>query len=313
MLKLTLKNSQRDSRWANTLLGYNTNSEYTIGKYGCLVSCLGNYTGKTPAEVNQILKDNSGFQSGGGLFIWSKCTILGLNQTYVSSEYTGPVTTAGLTKIKDSVNNGYPVLCEIDFNPSTSKEEQHFVLVIGIDGEKFFIHDPWTGDTVNLDIYGGAARAIIKFRTYDKKLEVETESAQPDWLIKNSDNWIGTLAYLEISKPSPTLDDVKDVVGGIRARANDMEKQKGEAEAKIISLTETLGTKDSELLKAQNDEKACNSKLSETEKLLTEAQGQVKGMIDEKQKLNETIAELQSHRPYDELWRVKKYFIGKYK
>jgi hypothetical protein len=36
-------------------------------------------------------------------------------------------------------------------------------------------------------------------------------------------------------------------------------------------------------------------------------------MIDEKQKLNETIAELQSHRPYDELWRVKKYFIGKYK
>ena len=126
LLKTTIL-GQRNPQWASKLLGFNTDPKYTIGNYGCLITALGAYISKTPHEVNEILKANSGFV-GGGLFVWSKCTALGLNQTYSSPTYDGPVTSQGLTKIKDLLSQGYPLLCEVDFNPSTVSKEQHYLL-----------------------------------------------------------------------------------------------------------------------------------------------------------------------------------------
>ena len=125
----------------------------------------------------EILKANSGFVSG-GLFVWSKCTALGLNQTYSSPTYDGPVTSQGLTKIKDLLSQGYPILCEIDFNPSTVSKEQHYVLLCGFEGDKIYAMDPWTAQIIDLDVYGGPQRAIIQFRAYDKKLEKENAGGE---------------------------------------------------------------------------------------------------------------------------------------
>lgn len=167
--------SQRDSKWEKIPLGHNTSPVYSIGNYGCLITCLGCYLDKTPPEINDILKANGGFTSGSGNFIWSKCTALGLNQTYVSPKYTGPVTDQGIAKIKELINEQLPLLCEVDFNPSTISEEMHFVLIVGYDNDSIYAVDPWTGSEINLDVYGGENRAIIQFRTYDKKLEFATE------------------------------------------------------------------------------------------------------------------------------------------
>lgn len=162
--------SQRDSRWANDFLGTSTTDK--IGLYGCLITCFSSYIGKTPDLVNNTLKNNGGFTSG-DLFIWSKCTILGLNQTYVSPKYTSAVTSQGLQKIKDFLDQGYPLICEVDFNPNTDGEEMHFVLITRYEGDSFYAMDPWVGEIINLSVYGGAARAVIQFRAYDKKINTQ--------------------------------------------------------------------------------------------------------------------------------------------
>jgi hypothetical protein len=167
-LKLPVIYSQRDPRWASILLGYNTSSQYTIGNYGCLITCLAMEVNKTPDQVNQILKDNNGFSAGGGNFLWAKCTALGLASTYTSYNWSGPVTDAGIAKAKELLDQGYPLLCEVDFNPATTGEEMHFVLAEGYDGDNFFIADPWTGNEQSFDVYGGFKRAVIQFHVYDK-------------------------------------------------------------------------------------------------------------------------------------------------
>jgi len=170
-LKVLKSYSQRDSRWGNILLGYNTNLPYTIGNFGCLITCLANYVGKTPTEINNTLKANNGFVSG-GLFVWGKSTTIGLTQTYVSPFYSDAVSTYGLNKMRELIDNGYPLLTEVDFYPSTVNEDMHFVLVIGYDdNDIFYAIDPWTGTEVNLTIYGGVKRAVYQFRAYNKKLD----------------------------------------------------------------------------------------------------------------------------------------------
>ncbi len=132
-------------------------------------------------------------------------------------------------------------------------------------------------------------------------------------IIKQSDAWIGILTYLEITKDSPTLDDAKNVVAGIKARANDMEKQKGQWEAKYNSAKDTISTLEAQLLEADKAEKACQTALNEAERNLKEARGQIAGMIEEKEKLASDLAELKAKRSYDELLRIRRYFVAKYK
>src|SRR5258706_2344896 len=90
---------------------------------------------------------------------------------YLSPRYEGPVTTQGLARIREALDAGLPVLSEIDFNPNTNGEEQHYVLICGYDGDKLYAADPWVGKIIDLDVYGGPTRAVIQFRIYDKKLE----------------------------------------------------------------------------------------------------------------------------------------------
>lgn len=68
-----MNNNQRDSRWANIILGW---SSQTIGDAGCTISVIGNILGVTPDVVNEKLKAVKGFSDGlhagnGNLVIWS--------------------------------------------------------------------------------------------------------------------------------------------------------------------------------------------------------------------------------------------------
>lgn len=170
--------SQRDPKWASIILGNNTQAKYNIGNFGCLITSLSMYLNTTPNKINETLKQgrdkDNGFANGSGNFIWGKSTLLGLGEQFLSTRYNGPVTQAGIDKIKGLLDNGYPLLCEIDFNPSTTDEEQHFVLLTGYEGDSIYANDPWTGQYVNLDVYGGAKRAIIQFRQYNKQI-IETD------------------------------------------------------------------------------------------------------------------------------------------
>lgn len=68
--------SQRDPRWGDQLLGYNTSMPYTIYNYGCLITSLSNmlwYMGHQidPGALNNHLKAVQGFAPGGGLLNWA--------------------------------------------------------------------------------------------------------------------------------------------------------------------------------------------------------------------------------------------------
>ena len=173
-LKTLATYSQRDPQWANTLLGYNTDKKYSIGQWGCLITSFGNYIGKTPLEVNQILKDNTGFVAGGGDFIWAKCSALGLKELYRSPYYSGAVTSQGITKMKELLSEGRPLICHVDFDPRDPDDDQHWIIVFGVDdNEEFIAHDPWSDSDISLDVYGGVRRAVLEWRCYDKILEKE--------------------------------------------------------------------------------------------------------------------------------------------
>ena len=168
--------SQRDSRWNTIILGNNTQSQYNIGNCGCLITSFGNYIDKTPIEVNNLLKTGGGFSTGSGEFIWTKCGLLGLTQYYQSARFEDTVTTTGLDKMRSLINEGRPLIAEIDFYPSTVNEDMHFVLVIGYnDNDKFYAIDPWSGSEIDLSVYGGVKRTLYRFRAYNKKLSFSND------------------------------------------------------------------------------------------------------------------------------------------
>lgn len=134
-----------------------------------------------------------------------------------------------------------------------------------------------------------------------------------DWIIKNSDSWIGILTYLKVTKNKPTLDDAKKVIAGIKSRASVAEKKVGQLEAKATALEETISTLNDQLLQAEKANKTCNSSLTESERNLEQEQGKVRGRIEEKKKMATELAELRAKRKYDIKLRIKDYFIGKYK
>lgn len=168
--------SQRNPAWASQLLGYNKSEPYTLGNFGCLITCLASQLGKDPVYVNKTLKDNNGFTANGGDFYWGKSTVLGLNQKYLSPKWSGPMPTSQIQKIKEFIDQGYPLLTEVDFNPNTTYEEMHFILICGYDGDNILAMDPWVGEIINLSNYGGSTRAIIQYRVYDLKLPLESET-----------------------------------------------------------------------------------------------------------------------------------------
>ena len=214
MLKVPSLFSQRDPRWAGFILGYNpSNSKYTLGLYGCLLTCFGMYLGKQPNEINDILKANDGFQANTGNFIWSKAAVLGLRQTHLSERWEGPVSDAGINELKSYLDNAFPVIAEIDFNPNTEGEEMHFVLILGYSGDKFQAADPWTGQVINLDVYGGIKRTLIQYRVYDKQLapEMPVPISTPEQVVPYSQIIID--AYLGMTDQFPSDDEKKYRLG----------------------------------------------------------------------------------------------------
>lgn len=177
-LKVPVVYKQGDPAWAAVLLGYNTAAPFTIGLFGCLLTSLAMYLTalgrtETPLSINQKLKDNKGFAAGSGDLIWeslqkiwSDMTIKFKSERYVSTAFPDSL----FTKMKQFIDDGYPCLLEIDFNPSQAGEQMHFVLCYGYDDANYYIADPWSGTKTVLSVYGPASQAMIGFTVYNLTL-----------------------------------------------------------------------------------------------------------------------------------------------
>jgi len=152
--------SQRDPRWNKILLGFNTNT-YTIGSHGCLVTCLtaiANYFGAndTPDTVNSKLKAVKGFANG-GFYRWGSIEqVFPMLDEVWKGRYPNVLSDGDIKLIKDSIDAGKPVMCEIDMSPATAVPDQHFVVFIAYnrrDENDFTIMDPWDGKIKSLKTY----------------------------------------------------------------------------------------------------------------------------------------------------------------
>lgn len=270
MKLITLKQCQRDSRWANILLGYNIDPKYNIGNYGCLITSFSMYFSsygkdENPATVNELLKQNKGYAPDSGNLIWSAIPrVFGLNDVYQSPTYTGPVTDQGLTKMRSFLDQGFPLVTHIDFNPADSDDDMHWVLVNGYDGDIFYCNDPWSGNNVSLDVYGGVRRAVIQFRAYDQALKVEPIvpdlQAELDKVrIQRDENWLIVTAIANTLKVQPVKDILVAEVIKLLSYEDALQKKDGELTIKsqeIMSLQDQVTKLQNEAKQLQDTNKA---------------------------------------------------------
>ena len=183
--------SQWDVRWSQDVLGFNKEPQYNIYNYGCLISCLAmisSYYGSTvnPQTINNMLKTVKGFNVGGGDYIWGSLTKIynNIEENKVNTPLT--LTNDQINSIKTALDNGYPVMVQLDVNPKTVTLDMHYVLIIGYDPSdenNFIIADPLGGTIDSLKKYLGwwrpsARKTIEQYIIYKGQLLPDTTNLE---------------------------------------------------------------------------------------------------------------------------------------
>jgi hypothetical protein len=267
-LKLPGKFGQRNSQWASELLGYNTQSQFNIGMYGCLITSFGCYINKNPHDVNELLKANNGYVNGGN-FVWSKSSVLELQQTYQSPYYSDPVTSQGLSKMRSLLDQGLPLITHIDFDPSTVTDDQHWLIVYGYDdNDVFFAHDPWTDSDITLDVYGGAKRCVYEWRAYDvtlqKDVQIDLQKELEQCRSDRDKNWNMFVAVCDALGVGANVDaavnEIKKLVGNddvlvkkekeiqdLKLQVSNLQNEVNQAKISISDQQDKLNVKENEI------------------------------------------------------------------
>ena len=234
-LKLGNLYSQRDARWNNVLLGYNTSKPYTIGNYGCLLTTLANYFSalgyeETPLSLNDKLKNCNGFTEGSGLLNWSK-----IFSIYPTLDYefefssSDPLTDTEVKKMVSLVKAGYFLICEVDSNPSMAGEQMHFVGVFGYTDE-LVCFDPWTGKEVPLSVYGDIKKSVYSYRCYTKTLDILADAGEV-----LPDNSLGCQDCIAKDK---VIAGLKSQVDGLSGQLNDLTEKVKNRDITITSMND---------------------------------------------------------------------------
>jgi hypothetical protein len=134
--------SQQDPLWKNINLG--SGSDKTIGSSGDALTSISMLLSgygylETPATLNDKLINNEGIS--GGIVDWAV-----VSSIYPKVIFRNLVTCldsdAPIDAIRETINAGQPVLLEVHFSPSPSRQT-HWVVAYADDGTDFYILDPW--------------------------------------------------------------------------------------------------------------------------------------------------------------------------
>jgi len=299
--------SQNDARWQPLTLGYNPpNQGWTIGNYGCLITCLSMYLtgiGKptNPDQLNTNLCNNGGYQTNTGNLYWSVFeTLYGVKTYYESPKYTGPLTAFAYAKLDELLAAGYPVLTEIDYNPSQEGEQMHYVYILEKIGEKQYkANDPWSGTYIDMNVYGSMDLSVYKFRAYDKKPPANTE---PDCeYFKNAFLSLCDILKIPYNRETAEREARKFVAYEDEMRAKD----------------ELLKQKDAQVGQVQAEAKQLREQLTavqESNKSLTDQAEKLKNELTEEQltmqKMDLRIAELEKIQPVEAYSGIQLIVMG---
>ena len=144
--------SQNDPRWAKQILGFNAiESIYTIGGYGCTITCLAMVAGTDPLTLNNQLKTVGGFVNG-GYYVWQS-----INQLYNINESQVQLS-SHVERIKAEIRAGRVCILRTAYN-----NQMHYVLAHQLDGEHVMIIDPMDGVVKYL---GNSYRTFTSYTSY---------------------------------------------------------------------------------------------------------------------------------------------------
>ena len=316
---------QRDSRWASKLLGYNTNLPYTIGNYGCLITCFSMYLtaigkAETPDTVNEkikALKDGNGNPNGftgGGNLVWaSPERIWGIKCIYQSPYYDGPLTAQGKAKMKALLDENRSLICHVDFDPNDPDDDMHWVLVTDYKDDDFYCNDPWTGQHINVDAYGGSPeRAVIEFRAYDPivttegSVMVSVEGKVFENLVRKSTMYDRIINKLDVQdNETVVMLDLDKLIGleeALVVKDRQIETIKTEMGGYITQLSE----KDLELNKLKTEANSLLSQIASLTEAVNTSNMKIDAALATNQGLQKDIQELkQQHVPSFTGWKLK--------
>lgn len=331
-----------DSRWSGILLGYNTQAQFNIYNYGCLINCLAmvaRYYNKAydPAGINKAFKDmgaGKAFVAGGGDYVWGGFHLLFGDIEEKRIRTPDLLSDAQIGEIKSAIDAGYPVMVQLDVNPRTVENDQHFVLIVGYDPNdenNFTIADPLGGKLHSMKDYLGwfkpnARNTIEQYAIYKGPVPKIPASSIPvpadvfPVLVHKSTQWDQTTnEYLPGQDPAKTtFDNLKAVITGIKSRITDLTNQVASAQADSKSKDERISNLEGQVLQEQNLKKDLTDKLNDAlkssaqvvgvyEGKLKEKQGSIDTLIKEKGDLNTQLAQAQAQlkASQDELKKAK--------
>lgn len=155
--------SQNDSRWKNTLLGFNTSSQFTIGTAGCYVTAIANvcdWAGNSlsPQQINDICKQNNWFVDGGEINRDDIPALLCSNLGYVGrTNWSGKV---DMNFFNDASDPNVAYIIKIDSSPAPGMQS-HFTMVWSkLNANDLEINDSWDGIRKALSHYGDPATVL---------------------------------------------------------------------------------------------------------------------------------------------------------
>lgn len=255
-MKLPIKPlSQRDPRWSRKKLG---ESEVLIGGYGCLLTChsmmlqLLNIE-QTPDILNETYKNNGVYHNGNLIHFWSIPNVFPqIKADEYLNFYDKPTP---MERIYDYLDRGLPVIVKVDFDVSTSKIEDHFVIIHGYNDEvetkDLLCIDPWTGEEYFFHSkFGDPVRYIFGWRLYswevEHELTDEEKLIQLEKTIKDLEEQIKeqgqTIGYLEseLDKESAVIDRQDDEIRQERNQRHTIAKEKTGLEKEVAVLNQKI-------------------------------------------------------------------------
>lgn len=272
-MKLNVQNiSQNDPKHKSKKLG--TSTICTVGSDGCLVTCVTavcNYHGKTitVAELNDALVKVKGFQNG-ALLVYSAIT-----QVFPDIAFDWDVwakgecssTPAPLTLIDEILTSNRIPIVKVDYNPSTSKLDEHWVAIIGKDeAGSYFIMDPIDGSVQYFQSrYGEPSRYIFRIVAYSGPIPSTQEEEKSDYV-----------KQLEADRLKFWTE--RDV----------LQKEVRELKKQIVSLNNQIASMAKTIEEIKTEDVDAGKKEYEAELKLQEAEKQILWMQDEVRVLRET-------------------------
>ena len=291
---------------------------------------LAKYFGKdeTPETMNNKLKEAQGFVVNGGNYIWGAVTKVYKDITEAKTETPLPLIDEQFNSIKNSLDDGFPVMLQIDYNPKTNEPDMHFVLAVGYnpaDENDLTIVDTLGGFERSLKDYLGwfkpsARKAIDRIVLYKGKkpaIPVEMIPISKDHFelfTRNHDNWHKTINYLLPGNDpnTTTFEEIQRVIAGYKSaqtdlnnRLNSKQEELDKANAEIANRVEQVGRLETQVLQTEKDKNAEIDGLNKIVKNLKDMEGQWEGRIKDaegkfdqamkdKGKLNIEVASLKS-------------------